>query len=97
MVFKIVHGLVNVTPEQLFEFSPTPGLGRSNLLKIKKPFVKISARESSFAIRVIRIWNSLSDDCVSSSSVAIFKNKLLTQNLPKFLKGFDVKRTVYNT
>jgi len=40
-----------------------------------------------FAVRVLRIWNSLPEDVVSAAHLSLFINRLVRVNLNQFLIG----------
>ena len=70
-VFKILNGYENIDKYMFFSLkkdSRTRGRG-----KISK-----GSRKHSFSQRTINEWNKLSTDCVTASSVNMFKNKVDT-------------------
>ena len=84
MIFKILHNYVDVTIADFFTLSDTVQT-RGHSLKLYKPKCNLNVRTFSFACRRIDCWNSLSNNCVTASSVAIFKKYLNIINFDKFL------------
>ncbi len=75
MIFKIIHGLVDAKFCDLFELS-TVTTTRGHRFKLcYAPFMK-SARQNSFAVAMVPIWNSLPESVVSSVSLFSFKRNL---------------------
>ena len=46
--------------------------------RTRGPEVKLDIRKHSFSQRTINEWNKLSTDCITASSVNMFKNKVDT-------------------
>jgi len=53
---------------------------RGNLYKLIVPNSRINARANYFAVRIITVWNRLSDEMVTASSVSYFNNKLINND-----------------
>ena len=51
---------------------------RKHEVKLVKDHCRLDIRKYSFSHRTIDEWNKLSTDCVTASSVNIFKNKVNT-------------------
>jgi len=73
-VFKMIHGFESCTVDKFFEFNDNPT--RGHIFKIMKPRCNKSLRQNSFSVRVIDMWNGLSEDTVCAKSVLSFKTKL---------------------
>lgn len=73
-LFKIVHGFEDINPRKFFEFNDN--CTRGHLYKIQKPNCQKKLRLNSFPTRCINLWNSLSEDIVSSDTVLKFKTRL---------------------
>ena len=54
---------------------------RGHEVKLVKDQCRLDIRKHSFSHRTINEWNKLSTDCVTVSSVNMFKNKLDTGGL----------------
>ena len=75
MVYKILHGIVNVDPSLFFKRS-TDSRTRGHNYKISMFYSRLDTRKHFFSSRVIPLWNSLPDCCVNASNIAIFKSEL---------------------
>ena len=73
-VYKIMHGLTNLSPEDFFSFS-TSGL-RGHGYKLFKPRVRTDIGKFSFSCRVVDLWNALPDEVVDAVSINSFKNQI---------------------
>ena len=73
-VYKIMHGLTDLRPEDFCMFS-TSNL-RGHRFKLFKPSVRTDTGKFSFSFRVVDLWNALPDEVVSAVSVNSFKNKI---------------------
>ena len=51
---------------------------RGHEVKLVKDQCRLEIRKHSFSQRIINEWNKLSTDCVTASSVNMFKNKVDT-------------------
>jgi hypothetical protein len=85
LCFKIIHKQISLSFEEFFEFDCNTHHTRGHRLKLKIPFVKNKVRKSFFANRIIPVWNALPHDVVNVTCGAIFKHKLKTLDLNKFL------------
>lgn len=83
-VYKIVHGMVDIALSALFDLAPI-AITRSHSLRLSVPPFRTSTRQSTFACRVVPIWNSLSDSTVHAPTLASFKTRLLRENLVQFI------------
>jgi len=48
---------------------------------------RVNCRQHYFAVRVLRIWNSLPEDVVSAAHLSLFISRLVQVNLNQFLIG----------
>ena len=86
MVWKIFHDKCALHPDHLFtvdNFSRT----RGHQFKLFVPRVNLEVRKRFFSVRVVSIWNSLSEDTVSSDCITSFK-RLLHRDLGQLLYDF---------
>jgi len=60
---------------------------RGNSYKLIVPNSGINARANYFSVRIINVWNWLSDEMVNSSSVSSFNYKLINTDLKFELIG----------
>lgn len=73
-VYKIVHDKYDpVVTKTLFSLNTTNT--RSNSFKLNKPGFNTTRYKSFFTNRIINVWNSLSEDMVTATTLNIFKNK----------------------
>ena len=82
MVYKIIHGLIDVAFDALFTFSPNPST-RGHVYKLYCSKSNLNVRSHFFSQRCITAWNSLSNEVVTSPSISIFNSRLY--NFEKFL------------
>ena len=75
-VYKIMHGLTNLDPNDFFTFSTSGLRGHKYRPKLFKPRVRTDIGKFNFSFRVIDFWNSLTDEVVDAVSVNSFKNKI---------------------
>ena len=73
-VFKILTGLDNLKFDDLFELDVDGRRGHSKKLKVKS--ARLDVRKYSFSVRVVSLWNKLSEETVMSTSLATFKRLL---------------------
>ena len=73
-VYKIMHWLTDINPEEFFEFSTTNL--RGHRYKLFKPRIRTDIGRFSFWSRVIEMWNALPDEVVSAVSISSFKNMI---------------------
>ena len=86
MVWKIVNGMCAINFDDLF-ILPHSSTLRGHGHKIFLPHSNLDIRDRFFSIRVIKMWNSLSADTVSASSLDSFKYHL-SQDLAELLYEF---------
>ena len=76
-VFKILNGYENID-KNIF-FSPKKGSRtRRHEVTSVNDQCRLDIRKYSFSQRTINEWNKLSTDCVTASSLNMFKNKVDT-------------------
>ena len=74
-VFKILNGYENIDRNMFFSLKKDSRT-RGHEVKLVKDQCRLDIRKHSFSQRTINEWNKLSTDCVTSSSVNMFKNKV---------------------
>lgn len=82
LTYKILHGLTIAD----LDFQLAPGSStRGHLWKLSVPKVRLNSRLFFFSVRVVNVWNALSDDTVNATSFNSFKSQLAQADLSKFL------------
>ena len=76
-VFKILNGYENIDRNIFFSLKKDSRT-RGHEVKLVKDQCRLDIRKHSFSQRTINEWNKLSTDCVTASSVNMFKNKIDT-------------------
>ena len=76
-VFKILNGYENIDRNMFFSLKKDSRI-RGHEVKLVKDQCRLDIRKHSFSQRTINEWNKLSTDCVTASSVNMFKNKVDT-------------------
>ena len=76
-VFKILNGYENIDRNMFFSLKKDSRT-RGHEEKLVKDQCRLDIRKHSFSQRTINEWNKLSTDCVTASSVNMFKNKVDT-------------------
>ena len=76
-VFKILNGYENIDRNMFFSLKKDSRT-RGHEVKLVKDQCRLDIRKHSFSHRTINEWNKLSTDCVTASSVNMFKNKVDT-------------------
>ena len=76
-VFKILNGYENIDRNMFFTLKKDSRT-RGHEVKLVKDQCRLDIRKHSFSQRTINEWNKLSTDCVTASSVNMFKNKVDT-------------------
>ena len=84
MVYKIIHGLIDVAFDDLFIFSPNRST-RGHAYKLYCSKSNLNVRSHFFSQSCITAWNSLSNEVVTSPSLSIFNSRLHNVNFEKFL------------
>ena len=76
-VFKILNGYENIDRNMFFSLKKDSRT-RGHEVKLVKDQCRLDIRKHLFSQRTINEWNKLSTDCVTASSVNMFKNKVDT-------------------
>ena len=76
-VFKILNGYENID-RNMFFLLKKDSRTRGHEVKLVKDQCRLDIRKHSFSQRTINEWNKLSTDCVTASSMNMFKNKVDT-------------------
>ena len=76
-VFKILNGYENIDRNMFFSLKKDSRT-RGHEVKLVKDQCRLDIRKHSFSLRTINEWKNLSTDCVTASSVNMFKNKVDT-------------------
>ena len=76
-VFKILNGYENIDRNMFFSLKKDSRT-RGHEVKLVKDQCRLDIRKHSFSQRTINEWNKLSTDCVTASSVNMFKKTRLT-------------------
>ena len=74
-VFQLIHGLICIESDHLLEIH-TESRTRGHPFKLVMPCAKTRPRSHAFSVRVVRDWNGLPLDVVTSSSLNEFKARL---------------------
>ena len=74
-VFKIVNGYEDVDRNVFFKLKDGSRT-RGHKAALVKEQCRLDMRKYSFSQRVINEWNKLPNDCVNTSSVNMFKNRI---------------------
>ena len=78
MMYRIVHGLVAVPPSEL---QPTMSAARGHTHRFMVPYARTQIYKQSFFPDGIRIWNSLPQRAVDSTSLDLFRQEVLACRL----------------
>ena len=76
-VFKILNGYENIDRNMFFSLKKDSRY-TGHEARLVKDQCRLDIRKYSFSQRTINEWNKLSTDCVTASSVNIFKNNVDT-------------------
>ena len=76
-VFKMLNGYENIDRNMFFSLKKDSRT-KGHEVKLVKDQCRLDIRKHSFSQRTINEWNKLSTDCVTASSVNMFKNKVDT-------------------
>ena len=72
--FKILKGFDRIDTSDLFQFSYLPTRNNGMKLRTKKPSLDIT--KNFFSYYIIKEWNKLPNNVVTSTSINMFKNRL---------------------
>ena len=74
-VFKILNGHENIDANIFFKIKTAKRTGGHDFT-LEKEQSRLDVRNCSFSQRRINEWNRLSADCMHSSSINMFKNRI---------------------
>ena len=75
-VFKILNGYETIDSNIFSLEIKQSKITRGHNFTLVKKQSRLDVRKFSFSKRTINVWNKLSTECVHSSSVNVFKNKI---------------------
>ena len=73
--WKAFHIGIDVGLSDLFEYARNTGT-RGDAIKLSIPLCGKDVKKGSFAVRCVKIWNSITAEAVASNDVEIFKAQL---------------------
>jgi hypothetical protein len=79
MMYRIVNGLIAIPP---LELHTTSSVARGHIARFLVPYARTSTYRHSFFPDSIRIWNSLPEPLVDSTSLDAFKQGVLSCSIP---------------
>ena len=85
LVYKIIHGLIDLKFEDFFSFNRNVTRGHSYKLNIQ--YARVNYRKFFFANRVVHIWNNLPSDLVEKTSLGAFKKGINSLDLSRHCRG----------
>ena len=85
MVYKIIFGLINLSFDDFFTFSPIQST-RGHTLKLQINRSRLDVRKYFFSNRIVKVWNFLPSKVVYSCSLSVFKNAVKTVDFSNFLR-----------
>ena len=88
LVYKILHGLIDIKSEDFFVRNATSTRGHSYKLGVQ--FSRVNYRKYFFANRVVNIWNNLPLDVVESPSLYAFKKAVNKLNFKSYCRGHAI-------
>ena len=87
MYFKILHGLVDLSSDTLFQVRDIRT--RNNGLTLYKAKFNCNIERYSFKNRSVNIWNLLPENVVSSNELSLFNSRLNSLDMiPLIRKAF---------
>ena len=87
LVYKILNGLIYLKPGDFFKksnFYNNHNLRRHNQCLQSYEIPRTNIRKNFFSIRIIKLWNQLPQNIVSSKSLSSFKSNLKKLDLRSF-------------
>ena len=84
-VYKLIHNLVDIPFEDFLKYSNSSSI-RGNETRLLVQGSRLKIREDFFSNRVVKVWNSLDQNVVSSKTLYSFRSKLDKYNLSAFLR-----------
>ena len=89
LCYKIIRGWFLLSPDSFFTFiCNSRTLGHS--FKLFLPHSRVNCRQHFFAVRVLRIGNSLPEDVLSAAHLSLFISRLVRVNLKSVSGRQDV-------
>ena len=85
LVYKIIHRLVDLEFDSLFQYNTTNTRGHEWKLAVK--YSRLNCRKYFFANRIVNIWNSLDPFIVNADTFNIFKSRVHDVDLTPYCKG----------
>jgi hypothetical protein len=87
-VYKVIHGIVDLSFDQLFSYAPNVGT-RGHSYKLYPRKVRTNRAKNIFSNRIITIWNNLPSHVPDAQSLSIFRKELnkITTFLCSHVKG----------
>ena len=73
-LYKMLNGLDDIKFGDFFKRDTDGRRGHSKKLKVQS--ARLDIRKYSFSVRVVKLWNKLSNDTVCSESLTAFKRLL---------------------
>ena len=83
--YNIVHGYSRIVFDDFFSFIPNQFNTRGNSLRLTTPLDKTNIRKYFFSSRIIKPWNSLPDEIVTTANSKLFKSLISKQDFKKYL------------
>jgi hypothetical protein len=84
LCFKIVHGLIATKANSIFNVSSSSIATRGHKFKLSVQHSNSNVRHNFFTVRIVPIWNDLPVHVVEASSVAVFKNFIISCDFSKY-------------
>ena len=88
LTFKICNNMSHLKFGDFFEYCTTSTRGHT--FKLKKHYTRTDVFKYFFCNRVVDSWNDLSQECVSSPSVNVFKNNINKIDFSRLCRGTAV-------
>lgn len=85
LLYKILHGSVNIDAKKYFTYKETGTRGHTWSLVVQRSNTNI--KKFSFAQRIVSFWNFLKQETVQLATVPAFKKSLHTVAFERFLRG----------
>ena len=85
LLYKIIHGLIEIDFNKYFSFNNANTRGHS--FKLNMNSSRLNCHKYHFFNRVVKIWNSLPDDIVTASKLSVFKKNIFCFNVNNFCIG----------
>ena len=86
MVYKIIHGLVDIPFDNLFKFTPYDcNRGHKYKLYLERP--RLDIRKHFFCLKIVHVWNDLPNEAVNQTSAKSFKNFISKLDFSSCISG----------